>query len=70
MACERCKSANQVEFASEIAIHISGRENLNKPHGFVFPKILVCLDCGFSGFVVVETDLQLLRERIKSSSAA
>jgi len=48
MACARCDSDNQVEFPSEIAIHFSGRENLDKPHVFAFPNILVCLDCGFS----------------------
>jgi hypothetical protein len=52
MLCERCDSAHQTEFPSEIAIHFSGRENLDKPHVFVFPKILVCLECGFSGFVI------------------
>jgi len=72
MACARCASSNQVEFPSEIAIHFSGRENLGKPHVFVFPTILVCLDCGLSGFVVTEEELRLLRERegIKSSFAA
>jgi hypothetical protein len=68
MACAHCNSAKQVEFASEIAFHFSGRENLNKPHVFVFPKILVCLDCGFSGCVVAEMDLRFLREGIRSSS--
>jgi hypothetical protein len=70
MACAHCDSGNQVEFPSEIAIHFSGRENLDQPHVFVFPKILVCLDCGFSGFAVAEKDLRLLREGIKSSYAA
>jgi hypothetical protein len=70
MHCVRCDSGNQVEFPSEIAIHFSGRENLDKPHVFVFPKILVCLNCGFSGFVVSEKDLGLLREGIKSFDLA
>jgi len=70
MACARCNSCNQVEFPSEIAIHFSGREDLDRQHVFVFPKILVCLDCGFSGIVIAENDLRLLREGIKSSSAA
>ena len=70
MPCARCDSGNQVEFPSEIAIHFSGRENLDKPHVFVFPNIKICLDCGFSGFVMAEKELLLLREKIRSSFAA
>jgi hypothetical protein len=70
MACPRCDSRNHAEFSSEIALHFSGRENLEKPHVFVFPKILVCLACGSSGFAVAQKDLRLLREGIRSSSAA
>jgi hypothetical protein len=69
MPCARCDSAHQMEFPAEIAIHFSGRENLYKPHVFVFPKVLVCLDCGASEFAVAETELRLLREGIKSSAA-
>ena len=60
MACAYCDSRNQVEFASEIAIHFSGRESLDKPHVFVFPKIIVCLDCGFSEFSIAEPELSQL----------
>ena len=70
MPCARCDSANQAEFPSEIAFHFSGRENLSKPHVLIFPKILVCLGCGFSEFVVAGKDLRLLREGINSPSAA
>ena len=70
MACARCNSCNQVEFPSEIAIHFSGREHLDRPHILVFPEILVCLDCGVSRIVIAENDLRLLRDGIKSSSAA
>jgi hypothetical protein len=57
MACACCGSSNQAEFPSEIAIHLPGRENRNKPHVFVFPAVLVCLDCGFSGFSIAEPEL-------------
>jgi len=70
MPCARCVSGNQVEFPSETAIHFSGRENLAKLHVFVFPKVIVRLDCGFSRFAVAETELRLLREGIKPESAA
>jgi hypothetical protein len=68
MRCVGCQSDRLNEFPSEIALHFSGRENLDKSHVFLYPKVRVCLDCGFSGFAVAETQLQLLREGIKSSS--
>jgi hypothetical protein len=58
--CRSCASEKQREFATEINIHFSGRENLSKPPVFVFPKILVCLDCGFSEFTTSESELARL----------
>jgi hypothetical protein len=69
MKCMLCKSANLVEFPSEIAIHFPGRENLARPHVFAFPEIMVCLRCGSSRFTVDESELRLLQEGIKSSCA-
>jgi hypothetical protein len=57
MACLGCDSGNQVEFPSEIAIHFSGRENLDEPHVFVSPTVILYLDCGFSGFSIAEPEL-------------
>jgi len=52
MACVLCASSNEVEFPSEIILHFpfSGLENLDKHGVFVYPKVLVCLDCGLSRF--------------------
>jgi hypothetical protein len=38
-------------------IHFSGLKNLDKPGVWVFPKLLVCLDCGCSHFTVPEREL-------------
>jgi hypothetical protein len=62
MSCTVCTSANQMEFPTEMAIHFSGKKNQDKPHVFAFPKLLVCLDCGFSRCTVPETELLVLRE--------
>jgi len=61
MKCSSCGSGNQVELQTEMAIHFSGRKNLNKPHVFLSPRVLICLDCGLSSFTLPETELQKLR---------
>jgi hypothetical protein len=40
--------------------HFSGLKNLDKPGVQVFPRLLVCLDCGFSRFTIPEGALALL----------
>jgi hypothetical protein len=60
MSCLLCGSSNGSEFAAEMIIHFSGLKNLDKPGIWVFPKLLVCLDCGFSRFTVPETELALV----------
>ena len=62
MLCPSCGSGKRKQFVKEIAIHISGLKNLDKPSVFVFPKSLVCLNCGFSQFKLAETELTLLAE--------
>jgi hypothetical protein len=62
MCCKSCQSQNQRNFTSEVAIHFPGLKNLNKPIIWVFPKLLVCLDCGVTEFTVPETELRQLAE--------
>ena len=64
LSCVLCASANQADFPTEIAIHFSGYKNLDKPVILAFPRILVCLDCGFSQFALPEAELQELRDEI------
>ena len=70
MSCRLCASDNQAEFASEMIIHFPGLKNLDKPGVWVFPKLLVCLDCGFSRFTAPETELALLARGIATSEAS
>jgi len=44
----------------EMNIHFPGREGLDKPTVWVFPKVLVCLDCGFAEFVIPKNELHAL----------
>jgi hypothetical protein len=60
MTCRSCGSQNQTKFGAEINIHFPRLKNLDKPAVFVFPKLLVCLDCGFTEFSIPKTDLRLL----------
>ncbi len=60
MYCGSCASSGQAEFTAEINIHFRGPQNLAKPGVLVFPKVLVCLDCGFSRFITPETELARL----------
>lgn len=45
-------------------IHFPGMGGLDKPTVWAFPKLLVCLDCGFTEFQVEESELRLLAEGI------
>ena len=60
MACRACGSERQTKFGAEINIHISGMKNLDQPAVLVFPKVLVCLSCGFAEFTLLENELQRL----------
>jgi hypothetical protein len=62
MACKPCKSDNQREFGAEINIHFPGREALDKPAVLLFPKLWVCLCCGFTEVTIKETELHRLVE--------
>ena len=60
MTCKTCGSDRQSKFAAEIAIHFPGLKGLNKPHVWVFPDLLVCLNCGKSEFAIPEDQLRYL----------
>ena len=60
MSCPMRRLGNQVEFSAETIIHLGGLKNLDKSGVMLFPKVLVCLDCGFSQFTVPKAELALL----------
>jgi hypothetical protein len=67
MRCKSCGSEKQRKFTAEIAIHFPGRKNLEMPAIWVFPEIIVCLECGNSLFVVPETELTKMLESISEA---
>jgi len=62
MTCERCRSEKQNVFSGEVAIHFPGRKGLEKPIVWAFPKLVVCLQCGFTEFTLPERELQVLEQ--------
>ena len=57
MICVSCHSSKQVELTAEMLMHFPGLKNLEIPGVWLFPELVVCLDCGFSWFIVPETAL-------------
>jgi len=57
MVCPSCRSVKQAEFTAEMIIHSPGLKNIDRPGTWLFPELLVCLDCGFCRFTVPETEL-------------
>lgn len=61
-ACKACHSSRHSSFNAEVAIHFPGLQNLNKPVVLTFPKLVVCLQCGFTEFTIPETELLVLSD--------
>jgi hypothetical protein len=70
MTCKECYSDKQSVFNGELAIHFPGLKGLNKSIVFVFPKLTVCLRCGFTEFTVPERELQVLKDGSPVEGAA
>jgi hypothetical protein len=62
MSCKSCQSENQRTLNGEVAIHFPGLNGLDKPILWVFPKLLVCLNCGFTEFEIPKAELRRLVE--------
>jgi hypothetical protein len=60
MPCASCGSSRQAEFTAEINIHLRGGHDLHQPGVFLFPKLLLCLKCGFSQFTSPEAEVERL----------
>jgi hypothetical protein len=63
MLCPSCHSGKIREYTAEINVHLPGMKGLNIPTVWVFPRVLVCLDCGHAEFMVPEDERKTLTER-------
>ena len=62
MACKECGSVNQKKMSAEMNLHFPGIEGLDKPTVWVFPQVVVCLNCGFAKFAVQKPELRRIEE--------
>ena len=46
-----------------MAIHFPEPKDIDKPIVWVFPEVVVCLDCGTAEFAVLEAELRQLAKR-------
>ena len=63
LCCKVCGSGNVQKLRGEIAMRVPGLKNIDKPVVWVFPDILVCMDCGIAEFAVPEDELRILAKR-------
>lgn len=63
LRCKVCGSENVQKLRGEIAMRVAGLQNIDKPVVWVFPDILVCMDCGIAEFAVPEDERRILAKR-------
>jgi hypothetical protein len=66
MGCRSCASSKQSEYAAEVNIHFPGLKGMDKPAVWAFPKLKVCLDCGYTEFTIPENQLLQLGKGAKA----
>jgi hypothetical protein len=60
ISCKSCGAVNQKKFSAEMGIHLPDLKDIDKPVVWVFPEVVVCLDCGIAEFAVPEEELRQL----------
>ena len=70
VVCGACGSNRKGEFTGEIAIHLPGLKGLEMPIVWVFPKVLVCLNCGLAEFQIPQEELRKLGKGDAAAAAS
>jgi len=60
MSCKRCGEDTRSKFPTEMNVHFPGWGGLEKQSVWVFPEVLVCLNCGLAEFDVPVRELATL----------
>jgi hypothetical protein len=68
LTCKSCGKDSFGTFPAEIAIHFPGLKNIDKPTVFVFPQLVICLNCGLAAFTMPEDELRLLARNSAASA--
>jgi hypothetical protein len=55
-----CGSVNQRKFSAKMRIHFPGLKNIDRPVVWVFPELVVRLNCDSAEFAVPEAELRVL----------
>lgn len=63
LPCKVCGSENVQKLRGEVAMRVPGLKNIDKPVVWLFPDIVVCLDCGIAEFAVPEDERRILAKR-------
>ena len=63
ISCKSCGSVSQQKFSAEMGIHFPELIDIDKPVVWVFPEVIVCLDCGTAEFAVPKEELRQLAKR-------
>ena len=63
--CGSCSSVNVTELATETCLHFTGLSGLNVEPIFLFPRAVVCLDCGSMQSNLAEKEI----EQVKKAAA-
>jgi len=62
MRCRSCGAGGGAQtFNGEVALRFPGLDGLTEPIVLAFPKVLVCLDCGFAEFALPDEQVKTLR---------
>lgn len=64
MPCMKCGSEHQTEVDAEMNVHFSGSRGRDKAAVLLYPRLLVCLDCGFTELMISRKELASLAEGV------
>jgi hypothetical protein len=69
MSCPKCSLGHQEEFLAEMVVHPHGLKNLDNSGILLFPKLSVCLECGYVQFTVPQNGISAARRYSANCSA-